>query len=387
MENLRFTREQVKEILGQIAQQEGGMNELLRLSMEALMKAEREIHNQIHKDVSNGFRRRKSLGLHKQLVLDVPRSRFQAFYPVLLAVMNDREQEAREIAFRLYGAGLTTQQVGELFEELYGRHYSTSQVSRMFDMAREEVSRWLCRPLERYYPIIYIDASFISTRRAESVSKEAYYTILGVKADRSREVLGIVNFPTESAQGWMQVMNSLKERGLERIDLVVSDALAGIEEAVAAGFGPVAHQFCVVHLKRQILKEVKVKDRQQISDELKQVFAAWDASDSVAKGWSRWEAFLERWCKKYPRLGKMKTPRYRHYFTYLQYDYRIRSMLYTTNWIERLNRDYKRTTRMRGSLPNPQAAILLLGYVAMNRKAYLRKVPKLIYETKFDWEE
>src|SRR5690606_36856721 len=75
------------------------------------------------------------------------------------------------------------------------------------------------------------------------------------------------------------------------------------------------------------------------------------------------------------------------YFTYISYHYRIRSMIKTTNWIERLNRDFKRTTRMRGALPNPEATLLLLGAVARDKKAYLRKVPKLDYEqNKFDWK-
>ena len=81
-------------------------------------------------------------------------------------------------------------------------------------------------------------------------------------------------------------------------------------------------------------------------------------------------------------------PVYRQYFTYLEYDYRIQSMIYSTNWIERLNRDYKRVTRMRGALPNPESAMLLLGYVAMNKSAYQWKVTNLKYETgKFRWEE
>ena len=80
--------------------------------------------------------------------------------------------------------------------------------------------------------------------------------------------------------------------------------------------------------------------------------------------------------------------RYRLHFTYLSYDYRIHSMIYTTNWIERLNRAYKRTTRMRGALPNPESTILLLGYVAMTRSEYQRKLPRLNYETKkMRWEE
>ena len=90
--------------------------------------------------------------------------------------------------------------------------------------------------------------------------------------------------------------------------------------------------------------------------------------------------------EKYPALKKKLNERYRLYFTYFKYDYRIRNMIYTTNWVERLNRDYRRVTRMRGALPNDKSALLLLGYIAMDRKAYQRKIPNLNYEKSFNWE-
>ena len=384
---LHFTQEQVTKILEQIAHEDKGFNKVIKLSLEALMRAERKIFNHDNNDVSNGYRWRKAFGMNKQLILQVPRSRHHQFYPVLLAVLKDQEQEAREIAFKLYGSGLTTEQVGDIFDEIYGKKYSTSQVSRLFNYAREEVKEWLNRPLHPYYPVVYIDATFISTRRGESVSKEAYFTILGILPDRTREVLSIVNFPTESATAWQEVVQGLKERGLERIDLVVSDALAGIEESMAHTFSGVSHQFCVFHLKKNVLSHFKPKDKPAIVEELKEVIKVDDANDTIEKAWQRWVGFIDRHIDKYPSLEKMKSERYRHYFTYVKYDHRIRSMIYTTNWIERLNRDYKRTTRMRGALPNPDATILLLGYVAMNKKAYKRKVPKLNYDKSFQWEE
>jgi transposase-like protein len=386
MKTLNLTHEQVTKILTEVAEEKDGYNKVLQLSIEALMRAERSIHNSQKGDVSNGYRFRRLFGAGKQLELSVPRSRHHQFYPVLLAVLKDQEQELRNVAFKLYGNGLTTEQVGEVFEEIYGKHYSTSQISQLFDTARKEVKQWLQRGLEPYYPLVYIDATYISTRRSESVSKEAYFTILGVRADRTREVLAVINFPTESATAWQQVFKDLKTRGVKQIDWVISDALTGIETAIAGAFKS-AHQLCVVHLKRKILSLIKPKDKQEISEELKEVFATDNKEDSIKQGWQRWTTFIERHKKKYPALAKMLKDRYRLYFTYLQYDYRIRSMIYTTNWIERLNRDYKRTTRMRGALPNPEATILLLGYVAMTRKAYLRKVPKLNYEKSFKWED
>ena len=106
------------------------------------------------------------------------------------------------MASELCGAGLTTAQVGQLFEKFYGPAYGKSTVSRMFDDARSVVKAWLRRPLDPYYPILYIDATFIATRRGDCVSKKTYYTILGIKDDRTPEVLAIVNLPIESAAGW-----------------------------------------------------------------------------------------------------------------------------------------------------------------------------------------
>ena len=119
------------------------------------------------------------------------------------------------------------------------------------------------------------------------------------------------------------------------------------------------------------------------------MFRTDDRCDSKQEARSRFTAFCDKWAKYYSYFKKQKeNPRTELYFTYIGYDYRIRSMIKTTNWIERLNRDFKRTTRMRGALPSPEATLLLLGAVARDKKAYHRKVPKLTYEkNKFKWTE
>jgi transposase-like protein len=389
MNRLHFTQSQVKEILSELARGENGAELVLKLGLEAIMLSEREEHNRLEGDLSNGYRLRKTFGQGKLLELSIPRSRRGHFYPLILSILKDQEEEARKLAFSLYGNGLTEQQVGELFGELYGRSYSVSQISRMFDFSRKVVSEWLTRPLESYYPILLIDATYISTRRIDSVSKEAYYTILGVREDRTREVLAIVNIPTESSYGWEAVFRSLLERGVKEVGLLISDGLSGIENAIWKIFPKVKIQLCVVHLQRNVLKYIRPKDKSAAASDLKDVFRINDSHDNVEQAWNRWTAFCDKWGRYYSPIARMKNnERYKLYFTYLDYHYRIRSMIYTTNWIERLNRSYKRTTRMRGALPNPEATMLLLGYVAMNRNEYLRKIPFLDYENKmFRWTE
>ncbi len=389
MERIHFTQEQVTKILEEIAQKEDGFQQVLKLSLEAIMRAEREEYNNKNGDMSNGYRYRKTYGKGKILELQVPRSRNGNFYPLILALIRDQEEESRKLAFSLYGAGLTTEQVGKIFGEVYGKQYSTSQVSRMFSYARSEVQAWLNRPLEPYYPIIMIDATFIYTRRVDNVSKEAYYTILGVRKDRTREVLSVVNFPTESAQAWEEVLIGLKKRGMRKVGLVISDGLSSIEDSIWKQFPGTEIQLCTIHLQRNIQKRIKPKDKSEVAKDFKDVFRTGDRHDNSVLGWKRWETFCIKWGRFYPTIRRMKEDnRYKLYFTYLNYDYRIHNMIYSTNWIERLNRDYKRTTRMRGALPSPEATILLLGHVAMTRNAYQRKVPKLNYEnTKFQWDE
>ena len=256
MKNLNFTQEQINEILVEISEKKDGLDLLLKHALEAMMRGEREEYKALTQDMSNGYRPRRTYGRGKMLELRVPRTRNGSFYPLILGLLRDQEEEARKIAFTLYGAGMTTEQVGEVFGNLYGKEYSTSQVSRMFDYARKDVAEWLKRPLESYYPILFIDATFISTRREDHVSKEAYYTILGVRADRTREVLAIVNFPTESASAWVDIFVELRNRGVESTNLVVSDSLSAIEDSVWRVYPEAEVQLCVVHLERNVQKRI-----------------------------------------------------------------------------------------------------------------------------------
>ena len=386
---MQLSKTQITALLTEVASQEDGFNEILRMSFEALMKAERQEHlsEQSGTDKGNGYRQVKAYGRGKMLELRVPRTRSGNFYPLLMSVLRDQEEESRKIAFELYGAGLTTEQVGGLFEKLYGRHYSKSSVSRMFDYARDEVMGWLVRPLDSYYPIIYIDALFWSTRRDGSVSKEAYYTILGVKSDGTREVLAVLNFPSESASGWEEALRGLKKRGINQIGLVVADGLSGLDTAVARVFPGVPFQKCVIHLERNVLSRIKPADKKTVGADLREVFLTDKKDDNPDKGWERWKDFVDTWKKRYPSLKNYldKTSYFAH-FTYLNYHHKVRSMIYSTNWIERLNRDYKRTLKMRGVMPDSESVIFLLGKVSMTRTAYERKVPKLDCEqNRFKW--
>lgn len=374
---MELTHEQISEFILKATSNSDGFNQLIEVILNSLMHHERRMFLDETSDSGNGFRPRRFCYGHYEFRLKVPRTRQGSFYPVLLAVIKREDEERARLFTSLYSKGLTTEQIGEVAEELYGKHYSKQQVSYLSRSCAEEVEAWLNRELANRYLAVFIDATFSPTRRGDSVRREAYYTLLGLLPDGRREVLGIVNHPTEGAINWKQELLALQERGVSKIDLIVSDALAGIENAVTASFPMAKHQLCVTHLKRNMAALVPHKKRGVLMEELKEIFPMEQKGISVMHQYKLFCNFVEKWSKAYPRFSKFKHERNIAHFTYLQFPPQVQRMIYTTNWIERLNRDYKRVLKMRGAMPSPQAVLFLLGEVARSKTetTYSKKLP------------
>ena len=374
---MELTQVQISEIISNYTSSSEGFVTLQSLIMNSLMFHERELFvSENRHEQCNGFRSRRWYSHGFEFSLRIPRSRSGHFHPVLLGLIRNESEERARLFSLLYTKGLTTGQIGEISECVYGRSYSKQQVSSLAGSCREDVEQWLHRGLSSHYLAVYIDATFISTRRDRQVSKEAYYTMLGVQEDGSREVLAVVNHPTEGSLCWKDELEALKERGVREIDLIVSDALTGIENAVCAAFPGAAHQFCVAHVKRQILNSVSRKDKPVIAGELSEVFRMEDNHADSLWGYEHFITFVGKWENKYPALRKYKAERNIAYFTYMDFPKEVQRCIYTTNWIERLNRKYKRTVSMRTSMPSEKAVIFLLGSVAMEEteNTYKKKI-------------
>lgn len=374
---MELTHDQISEFILKATSSSDSFNKLIEVILNSLMHHERRMFLDETADSGNGFRPRRFCYGHYEFHLKVPRTRQGSFYPVLLAVIKREDEERARLFTSLYSKGLTTEQIGEVAEELYGKHYSKQQVSYLSRSCAEEVEAWLNRELSSRYLAVFIDATFSPIRREDSVRREAYYTLLGLLPDGRREVLGIVNHPTEGAINWKQELLALHERGVRQIDLIISDALTGIENAVAASFPMAKHQLCVTHLKRNMAALVPYKKRAMLMEELKEIFPMEQKGKSVMQQYQQFCNFVEKWSKAYPGFSKFKHERNIAHFTYLQFPPQVQRMIYTTNWIERLNRDYKRVLKMRGTMPSPQAVLFLLGEVARSKTetTYSKKIP------------
>jgi len=291
--------------------------------------------------------------------------------------------ECEQLASSLYCKGLTQSQVGEVFGEVYGQHYSKASISRMIEYLRKDVEQWLTRPLEGYYPIVFADAIHTKVHRKRSVETEAFYVVMGVKEDKTRDVLGIFNRPSESATGWGEMFQALQERGLDRIGLLVADGLKYLEDALGRSFPGTPLQKCVTHLKRNMLAKVRHGDKAELASDLRDVFRTRERSYTAELGWQAWQDLCTKWGKDYRTIKRMgEDLTYKYYFTYLNYHPRIQAMIYTTNWIERLQRGFRRVLRMRGAMPNEESVIVLMAKTAMDKTAYTRALPAIDVDLK-----
>ena len=376
--NLSLTKEQLSGLISKHLERGKGVQDLLEIMLESMLLAERGefLHNSTDGNKGNGFRLGNSYGQGRRLEFRIPRDRYGNFHPKILALLRNQEEDCERLAGSLYCRGLTQSQVGDVFEEIYGEHYSKSSISRMLDYLRTDVQSWLSRSLESYYPVVFVDCIHIKIHRKRSVDTEAFYVALGVCEDKRRDVLGIYNRPQESAQGWQQIFAELSSRGVDKIGLVVADGLSGLDGALSEVYPGTALQRCVTHLKRNMLHRVRHGDKGELASDLRQVFRTGDESYTPEIAWNRWQQMCNKWGKDYRSIKRMgEDASYKSYFTYLNYSSRIQSMIYTTNWIERLQRDFRRVTRMRGAMPNEESVILLMGKTAMDKRSYSRVLP------------
>lgn len=379
-----LTKEQISEQMRKHAEKKNGLHDLMEIMLESMMVAERsEFLADNPGNKSNGYRPGKSYGQGKRLEFRIPRDRYGNFHPQILAILRDQEEECDRLAGVLYTKGLTQEQVSDVFDRIYGGHYSKSSISRMVECVRAQVSKWLERGLEEYYPVVFVDCVHIKIHRKRSVASEAFHVALAVIGEGTREVIHIGNMPVESATGWGEIFDTLKTRGLQRVGLMVADGIKGLETVLGEKFSGTPLQRCVTHLKRNMLAKVRHGDKAALAADLRDIFRTGQRDYTVETAWTKWQDMCERWGKDYRSIRLLRDHAdYKAYMTYLNYAPEIQAMIYTTNWIERLNRDFRRVTRMRTAMPNEESVLTLMGSVVMDHKAFDRALPNITADKK-----
>ena len=336
---------------------------------EKLMKAEREAfleEEANEENEGNGYYHRDldtEFGQMEQL--DVPRDRESNFSTSLFGDYQRRDDWLEETVIQLYARGMSTRYIADFLEDLFGADYSHATVSRITDITLDEVQEWKNREIDSDYYVLYVDAFVVDLRR-DSVEKEAIYMVSGVNTEGYREVLGFYVGGNESATVWKDLLADLKSRGLERVLLVVGDDLTGLHDVIKEVFPKADTQPCVNHKVRNTLKKVRSEDQSDVADDLKKIYNAEDRK--AAKRYL--DEFADRWESKYPRVVESWQENIDHLLTFMDYPESIWSVIYTTNWMERTIKEYRKRLKPMNSIPKIQAAnkIVYLKSALINRR-------------------
>ena len=225
----------------------------------------------------NGTTPKTLITEHGPVAIDAPRDRDGSFEPQIVRKRQRRFEGFDDKILALYSAGSRRATSRRTCEEIYGVKVGRDLISRVTDAVMDDVRAWAERPLEDVYPIVFLDALVLKIREGGSVQRRACYLALGVDLDGDRDVLGMWFQETEGAKFWMQVLNELKQRGVQDILIGCVDGLKGFPEAIEAIFPQTTVQTCIVHLIRNSLNYVPRREREQVARDLKPIYTAVDA--------------------------------------------------------------------------------------------------------------
>jgi putative transposase len=214
---------------------------------------------------------------HGPLRIRSPRDRQGTFEPQIVKKRQTRWVGFDEKVISLYARGLTVREIRGHLQEIYGTDVSPDVISRITDAVLEDAKAWQNRPLERLYPIVYMDALVVKIREGHAVRNFACYVAIGVNVEGQRDVLGLWFQRTEGAKFWMHVLTDLKHRGVCDVLFFCVDGLTGFPEAIEATFPHSTVQTCLVHQVRASLKYVSYKDRKQVAADLRRIYTAANA--------------------------------------------------------------------------------------------------------------
>lgn len=341
------------------------LREGVRVLAEALMDLEVEQHvgagwherSPARSGQRNGYRERRWDTRVGTIDLRVPRVRDGSYFPGLLEPRTRAERALVAVVQEAYVEGVSTRRVDELVKALGLEGISKSQVSRLCAALDAEVERFRTRPLGAGYPYLWLDATFVKVRQDGRVVSQAVVVAVGVSAEGTREVLGVDIGPSEDGAFWLRFLRGLVARGLTGVQLVVSDAHEGLRQAIGAVLHGASWQRCRVHFLRNALALAPKGAQQLVAATIRTVFAQ-PTPEAARRQWRQVaDGFRERW----PRLAALMDEAEAGVLAYLAFPATHWRQIWSTNPLERLNKELKRRTDVVGIFPNPLAVLRLVG--------------------------
>lgn len=333
------------------------LNGLLEAEADALCKARRYERNGERASTRAGHYERSFQTKAGKVQLRIPKLRHVPFETAIIERYRRREISVEEALVEMYLAGVSVRRVEDITEALWGSRVSPSTISELNQKIYERVEVWRNRPLESEYPYVFVDGIWLKRSWAGEVQNISVLVAIGVNTEGYREVLGVAEGSREDAESWRQFLRYLKSRGLERIQLLVSDKSLGLLEALGDFYPSARWQRCVVHFYRNVLHAVPRGKAKDVALMLKAIHAQEDKDAARQKTGEvvkklralrleKAAGVLENGCEETLSYYNFPSTHWRH--------------LRTNNPLERLNREIRRRTRVVGSFPDGHAALMLV---------------------------
>jgi putative transposase len=367
----QMTKELMKDKdITDVAELQSMLKEMLKNGVEALLEAElddelgfeRYDNSTPKSNYRNGTSKktvRTDLG---EVELNIPRDREGDFEPQIIP-KNSRDLSAIEDkVISMYGKGMSQRDISEHIEDIYGLPLSAQTISRMTDKLMPVIEEWQNRPLNSEYYFVFMDAIHYKVKHNNRIVSKAAYIVIGINDDGYKDVLGIWIGENESSKFWLKVLTDLKNRGVEQVDIFSVDGLSGFEQAIKATYPTTIVQRCIVHQIRSSTKYVSYKDIKELMKDLKSVYKA----PNEETAYSNLEDFDEKWGKTYPTCIKSWKDNWQVISPFFAYSENIRKIMYTTNIIENLNRQYRKVTKGKPIFPTDQSLMKMLYLATMN---------------------
>lgn len=294
------------------------------------------------------------------LPIRVPRDRNGNYEPKIIPKNQTRFDDMDDKIISLYARGMTTRDIQGQLKDLYHVDVSATLISTVTDEVIDVVKAWQSRPLDKVYPIVYMDALVIKIQQDKRVINKSFYLALGVNTEGKKELLGIWISENEGAKFWLNVLTEIKNRGVSDIFISCVDGLTGFPEAIETVFPKTRVQLCIVHMVRNSLRFVGWKQRKMVAADLRAIYTA-DTLDAAELALT---SFCDKWDQSFPAIGKSWLAHWDRLTPIFDYSKEIRKVIYTTNAIESLNGSLRKVIKNKRVFPSDDAALKLL-YLAL----------------------
>lgn len=314
------------------------------------------------KNYRNGYSKKTVKTQLGEVDVKIPRDRNGEYEPKIIAKYSRNADGMEEKILALYACGMSQRDISEQIKSLYDVEISDGLVSKIVEKVTPEVNAWQNRPLESVYPFIFMDAIHYKVKEDHQYITKAAYVVLGIRMDGHKDILGVWIGENESAKFWLSVMNDLKNRGIRDVYVFCVDGLAGFREAIGAAFPKSQLQRCIVHQIRSSTKYVNWKDMKEVMADLKKIYGAIN-EDEAMQGMVE---FKEKWAKNYPSCVRSWEENWDILSTFFAYPAEVRKIIYTTNIIEGLNRQFRKITKNKPSFTNDDSLRKMLYLASQN---------------------